>query len=98
MNPFSEAFKKVDAAVAEKQAYEQKEIQQIFHALLDGKFKTVEDIKDPEIKELFALRTADGKLDRDAIIQATEAKRAPLAEAIKTAFVPVTHVIKIVAK
>jgi hypothetical protein len=40
VNPFSEAFKKVDAAVAEKQAYEQKEIQQIFHALLDGKFKT----------------------------------------------------------
>ena len=97
-NPFSEAFKKVDAAVANKQAYEQKEIQQIFHALLDGKFKTEEDIKDPEIKELFALRTPDGALDREAIIKATEAKRAPLAEAIKAAFVPVTHTIKIVAK
>jgi GDSL-like Lipase/Acylhydrolase family len=98
VNPFSEAFKKVDDAVAAKQAYEQKEIQQIFHALLDGKFKTVEEIKDPEIKELFALRTADGALDRDAIIKAAEATRAPLAEAVKTAFVPVTHTIKIVAK
>jgi lysophospholipase L1-like esterase len=98
VNPFSEAFKKVDAAVGEKQAYEQKEIQQIFHALLDGKFKTEQEIKDPEIKELYALRTADGALDRDAIIKATEAKRAPLAEAVKAAFVPVTHTIKIVAK
>ena len=98
MSPLSDAFKKVDAAVGEKQAYEQKEIQQIFHALLDGKFKTEQEIKDPEIKELFALRTADGALDRDAIIKATEAKRAPLAEAVKAAFVPVTHTIKIVAK
>jgi lysophospholipase L1-like esterase len=98
VNPLSEAFKKVDAAVAEKQAYEQKEIQQIFHALLDGKFKTAEEIKDPEIKELFALRGPDGALDRDAIIKAAEARRAPLAEAVKAAFVPVTHTIKIVAK
>jgi len=98
VNPFSDAFKKVDDAVAAKQAYEQKEIQQIFHALLDGKFKTAEDIKDPEVQELFALRTADGALDRDAIIKATEAKRAPLAEAVKAAFVPVTHTIKILAK
>ena len=67
-------------------------------AFHEGKLKTEEEIKDPEIKELFALRTADGALDRDAIIKATEAKRAPLAEAVKAAFVPVTHSIKILAK
>jgi len=31
-------------------------------------------------------------------MKATEAKRAPLAAAIKTAFVPVTHSIKIAAE
>ncbi len=65
VNPFTEAFKKVDAAVGAKQDYEQKEIQQIFHALLGGKFKTADEIKDPEIKELFGLRTADGALDSE---------------------------------
>jgi hypothetical protein len=30
-NPFSEAFKKVDQAVAAKQAYETRQIKQIFH-------------------------------------------------------------------
>ena len=42
-----------------------------------------------------ALRNADGKLDREAVIRATEEKRAPLAAAIKDAFVPVEHTIEI---
>ncbi|MCX6910051.1 MAG: SGNH/GDSL hydrolase family protein [Verrucomicrobia bacterium] len=98
VNPFSDAFKKVDAAVQAKQAYEQKQIQRIFHDLMKGKFKSADEIKDPEIKGLFAVRDAAGKLDREAIVKATEAKRAPLAAAIKTAFVPVTHTIKIAAE
>lgn len=70
VNPFSESFKKVDEAVAAKQAYETKQIKQIFH----GK---------------------EGKADMPAAVAATEAERAPLAAAIKSAFVPVTHIIKI---
>ncbi|MEW6305568.1 MAG: SGNH/GDSL hydrolase family protein [Verrucomicrobiota bacterium] len=72
-NPFSEAFGKVDRAVLAKQAYETKQIKQLFRA--------------PEAKTNFA-----------AVVQQTEAERAPLAEAIKTAFVPVTHAIKIAAE
>ncbi|MBI5687680.1 MAG: SGNH/GDSL hydrolase family protein [Verrucomicrobia bacterium] len=98
VNPFSDAFKKVDDAVLAKQSYETKQVKQIFNDLMKGKFKTAADIKDPEIKELFALRDAAGKLDREAIVKATEAKRAPLAAAIKAAFVPVTHTIKIAAE
>ena len=98
INPFLEAFKSVDNAVAAKQSYETKQVKQIFHDLINGKFKTVEEIKDPEIRELFALRDAAGKFDREAIVKATESKRAPLAAAIKTAFVPVTHTITIQAE
>jgi lysophospholipase L1-like esterase len=97
-NPFSDAFKKVDDAVLAKQSYETKQVKQIFNDLMKGRFKTAADIKDPEIKELFAMRDAAGKLDREAIVKATEAKRAPLAAAIKAAFVPVTHTIKITAE
>jgi lysophospholipase L1-like esterase len=98
VNPFSEAFKKVEDAVLAKQSYETKQVKQVFNDLMKGKFKAVADIKDPEIKELFALRDAAGKLDREAIVKATEAKRAPLAAAIKAAFVPVAHTIKIAAE
>jgi len=97
-NPFSEAFQRVDAAVLAKQAYETKQIKQIFHDLLNGRFKSVETIQDPEIKELFGRRNGDGKLDREAIVKATEARRAPLAAAIKTAFVAVTHTLRITAE
>jgi lysophospholipase L1-like esterase len=97
VNPFSEAFNKVDKAVAAKQSYETKQIKQIFHELGRGKFKTAEEIKDPEMKALFALR-ADGKFDYDVLERETEKKRQPLADAIKTARVPVEHVIRIVAE
>lgn len=70
INPFCDAFKKVDQAVADKQSYETKQVKQIFHG--------------PE-----------GKADMEAAVKKTEAERAPLAAAIKTAFAPVTHTIRI---
>jgi lysophospholipase L1-like esterase len=73
VNPFSEAFAKVDAAVAEKQAYETRQIKDLFHG--------------PE-----------GKVDPDATANLTEEARKPLAENVASAFVPVTHQLKIEAK
>jgi hypothetical protein len=72
VNPFSEAFKRVDDAVAAKQAYETKQIKDIFHG-------------------------DEGKANMEAAVKRTEAEHAPLAAAIATAFVPVTHNIKIEA-
>ena len=69
-NPFCEAFKKMDDAVAAKQAYETKQIKQVFHS-------------------------KEAKADMDAAVKKTEAERTPLAAAIQTAFVPVTHTIRI---
>ena len=97
-NPFSDAFKKVDAAVSAKQNYETKQIKSIFHDLVGGKYKTVEEVKDAEMKTLYALRGADGKFDRDQIAAETEKTRAPLVSAVKTAFAPVTHTIRIEAE
>jgi hypothetical protein len=103
-NPFSEAFAKVDKAVAAKQSYETKQIKQVFHELGRGKFKTAEEIKDPELKELFALRGADGRGDApppsalDVLARETEKKREPLVAAVKAAFVPVEHVIRVDAE
>jgi hypothetical protein len=70
VNPFSEAFKKVDDAVGAKQNYETHQIKTMFHG--------------PEFK-----------LAPDLIVELTEKCRTPLAQAIKTAFVRVTHTIKI---
>jgi lysophospholipase L1-like esterase len=69
-NPFCEAFAKVDAAVAAKQAYETTQIKKVF-------------------------RSAEAKTDMERVAARTEAEREPLAAAIKAAFVPVTHTIKI---
>ncbi len=69
-NPFCEAFARVDAAVAAKQAYETK-----------------------QIKERF--RSPEAKANMEAVAAQTEKEREPLAAAIKAAFVPVTHTIKI---
>ena len=69
-NPFTEAFARVDAAVAAKQAYETKQIKQIFHG-------------------------EEGKRDMAAAAERTEKEREPLATAIKSAFVPVTHTLRI---
>ena len=73
VNPFSAAFAKVDAAVADKQKYETRQIKDLFHG--------------PE-----------GRADADATAALTEKARQPLAEAIATAFVPVTHTIHIQPK
>jgi hypothetical protein len=69
-NPFSEAFAKVDAAVAAKQAFETHQIKQAF-------------------------RSEQAKTDMEGVAAQTEQERAPLAEALKTTFVPVTHTLKI---
>lgn len=73
VNPFSAAFAKVDAAVAEKQKYETRQIKELFHG--------------PE-----------GQADADATAALTEKARQPLADAIATAFVPVTHTLRIQPK
>lgn len=69
-NPFSEAFDKVDKAVAAKQSYETKQIKQSF-------------------------RSPEAKQDMNAVVEKTEAERSKLADAIKSAFVPVTHTLRI---
>jgi hypothetical protein len=72
-NPFSEAFAKVDEAVAAKQAYETTQIKQTF-------------------------RSPEAKADMEGVAAKTEKEREPLVAAIKAAFVPVTHTIKISAE
>jgi len=69
-NPFCEAFAKVDAAVAAKQAHETLQIKQAF-------------------------RSPEAKTDMEAVAARTEKEREPLAAAIRAAFVPVTHTLKI---
>src|SRR6185369_2193619 len=66
LNPFSNRFAKVDAAVAAKQAFETKQIKTLFHS-------------------------REAKTSMVAIVESSEKERAPLAEAIKAAFVPVKH-------
>ena len=72
-NPFCAAFAKVDAAVAAKQAYETKQIKQIF-------------------------RSPEAEADMEAVAAQTEKEREPLIAAIKAAFVPVTHTLRIQAE
>lgn len=73
VNPFSDAFNKVDGAVAAKQGYETHQIKNMFHG--------------PEFRA-----------EPETIIALTEKFRTPLANAIKTAFVPVTHSLKVTAE
>ncbi|PWU08871.1 MAG: hypothetical protein C5B50_28765 [Verrucomicrobia bacterium] len=72
INPFCQAFGRVDGAVAAKQAFETK-----------------------EIKELF--RSSDAKNDMEGVASRSEQERAKLVAAIKEAFVPVVHRIRIEA-
>ncbi len=71
-NPFVTAFNRVDKAVYEKQAFETKQIKEVFHG-------------------------QRGKADFATAVEETEAERKPLADAIRTAFQPVVHEIKIEA-
>jgi lysophospholipase L1-like esterase len=75
-NPFTAAFAKVDAAIAAKQAYETKEIKDIFH------------------------HTDNSPLSEhtDKVVGQAEQDREPLVSAVQAAFVPVTHVLRIVEK
>jgi len=93
VNPFSKAFAEVDKAVAFKQSYETKQIKTVFHDL--GQYKSVDAIKDEEVKYLYGLRNEDGKWDKDQLAAETEKTRAPLVQALKDSFVPVTHTLKI---
>jgi hypothetical protein len=70
VNPFSDAFTRVDAAVYAKQNYETIQIKNLFY-------------------------TPDAKADPDAMAALTDKVRQPLVDAIATAFVPVTHTIRI---
>lgn len=70
VNPFSDAFRKVDEAVAAKQTFETDEIKKHFHG-------------------------ADGKADMEGTVAREEGERRDLVAAVKAAFVPVTHTIKI---
>jgi len=72
-NPFTEAFNKVDAAVAARQAYETRQVKDLFHG--------------PE-----------GKADMETTAALTEKVRAPLAAAIRTAFVPVAHTLRVASE
>lgn len=69
-NPFSAAFKKVDDAVAAKQAFETEEIKHRFHG-------------------------DEGKADMEGTAARAEQQRAVLVATVKSAFVPVTHTVKI---
>ena len=70
VNPLSEAVHRVDEAVGKKQAYETRQIKDLFHG--------------PE-----------GRADMEMTAALTEKVRAPLAAAIRDAFVPVRHSIRV---
>jgi hypothetical protein len=69
-NPFCEAFDRVDAAVAAKQAFETTQVKKEFHS-------------------------REGQADFAKVVTETEAQRAPLAEAVSQALVPVRHTIQV---
>jgi lysophospholipase L1-like esterase len=72
-NPFSEAFARVDEAVAKKQAYETRQMKSMMHGQA-------------------------GRDDMEGTVAQTEAERDPLVAAVKAAFVPVRHTIRIEAE
>jgi lysophospholipase L1-like esterase len=80
-NPFSAAFAKVDAAVAAKQAFETKEMKNLFRQT--GNLH-------PTIAQIAA--------QTDQVVGEAEKEHDALVTAVQTAFVPVTHVIKITAQ
>jgi lysophospholipase L1-like esterase len=69
-NPFCEPFKRVDEAVATKQAFETRQIKHFFHS-------------------------AEARTNMVAVVEQTEAERAPLAAAVAAAMTPVRHTISI---
>jgi lysophospholipase L1-like esterase len=77
-NPFSEAFAKVDAAVAAKQEFETKEMKTDFRP---------KGVQRPTIDEV--------NDQTEKVVKEDEKIHAQLAAAVRDAFVPVTHIIKI---
>ncbi|HWY76399.1 MAG TPA: SGNH/GDSL hydrolase family protein [Verrucomicrobiae bacterium] len=55
-----------------------------------------QEFETKQVKDKF--HGPDGKADMDGTVARTEEQRAPLVAAIKSAFVPVTHTIKMVAQ
>ncbi|MBL9126111.1 MAG: hypothetical protein JNL97_00620 [Verrucomicrobiales bacterium] len=70
VNPFSDAFRAVDEAVAAKQEYETRQIKGEFHG-------------------------AAGKADMEATVRRTEDERARHVAAVRSAFQPLVHSIRI---
>ena len=62
-------------------------------ATVDAAVAAKQAYETKQIKSSF--RSPEAKTDMEGVAARTEQERAPLAEAIKTAFVPVTHTIKI---
>ena len=77
-NPFSEAFAKVDAAVAAKQEFETHEMKTDFRP---------KNIPHPTIDDIAA--------QTEKVVKEDEQTHNKLAAAVSSAFVPVTHTIKI---
>ncbi len=80
-NPFNDAFAKVDAAVADKQAFETHEMKTDFRP---------RGVQHPTMEQI-AAQTA-------TVLTEDEKHHDTLAEVVHSAFVPVTHVIKITAE
>jgi lysophospholipase L1-like esterase len=80
-NPFGEAFAKVDAAVAAKQAYETKEMKDLFRPAGNHR---------PTMSQIIA--------QTEQVVGEAEKEHAVLAEAVEAAFLPVRHVIEIIAQ
>jgi hypothetical protein len=62
-------------------------------AKVDAAVAAKQEFETKQIKEAF--RSPEAKGDMEAVAARTERERAPLAEAVKTAFAPVTHSIRI---
>ena len=62
-------------------------------AKVDAAVAAKEAFETTQIKKEF--RSPEAKTDMEAVVARTEKERAPLAEAIQAAFVPVTHTIRI---
>lgn len=62
-------------------------------AKIDAAVAAKQEYETKQIKEAF--RSAEAKRDMEAVVTKTEQERAPLADAINAAFVPVTYSLKI---
>jgi lysophospholipase L1-like esterase len=80
-NPFTEAFAKVDAAVAAKQEFETKEMKTDFRP---------KNVQQPTIDDVIT--------QTEKVVKEDEQTHDKLAAAVRDAFVPVSHKIKILAE